>query len=58
MVLISLSVYGLFWSAHQMASVVIGVPSVFLFVYTIKLIRLRSFSPEEVNKWYSGRKEK
>jgi hypothetical protein len=57
LILISLSVYGLFGAEHQMAWVVIGVPSVFLFVYTFKLIRLGSFSSEEVNKWYSGKKE-
>jgi hypothetical protein len=55
---IFLSAYGLFRSEQTMVWIVIGTPSVFMFVSAIKLIRGWNFSPDEVNAWYSGGKEK
>lgn len=59
LILICVSLYSLLskGSEHQIASAVIGIPSIFLLTFTIKLFWLRDFSCEEVNKWYTGKKE-
>ena len=59
LLLICMSIYGLLSDAsgHQMTGVVLGIPSVMLFAYTIRLFRLSSFSSEEVNKWFTVKKE-
>lgn len=59
LILICISIYGLLSdvSGHQRTGVVLGIPSVMMFVYTIRLFRLSNFSSEDVNKWYTGKKE-
>ncbi len=59
LVLIAISAYGLLSEEpeHQRTGLILGIPSVFIFIYTTRLLRLSNFSAEEVNKWYSRGKE-
>ena len=59
LILICISIYGLLSneSGHRTTGGVLGIPSVMLLVYTIRLFRLSNFSSEDVNKWYTGKNE-
>lgn len=58
--LIGIALYGLFSSAQEnlKVGVVLLIPSVALFVYSIKLLRLSKVTPQEVDKWFSGARQK
>jgi hypothetical protein len=59
LILICISIYGLLSgeSGQQRTGAVLGIPSIILFIYTIRLFRLSNISSEDVNKWYPGKKK-
>lgn len=60
LVLIGIALQGLISSAkeHVRVGVVLLIPAVALLVYSIKLLRLSKVSPSEVEKWFSGVRQK
>lgn len=58
--LIGLALYGLFISVQEnlKVGVVLLIPSVFMLAYSIKLLKLSKVTPTEVDKWFSGARQK
>lgn len=58
--LIGLALYGLFISVQEYlkVAIVLLIPSVFMLAYSIKLLRLSKLTPTEVDKWFSGARQK
>lgn len=58
-ILIVISIYGLLSeeTRSQWIGVIIGIPSVALFFYAIRLLKLRNFAAEDINRKHSGNKE-
>ncbi len=60
LVLIGIALYGLISSAQEYlkVGVFLLIPSVALLAYSIKLLRLSKVSPSEIDKWFSGARQK